>query len=117
MKMIPDGITSQLRAVSERKNYGILLYLLSKGEANSYKMSHELEMSEREIERRLRILTQSALVESYFTNEHPMGGTHRPRLEYQPTLSCKQLIFGLLESQLLTEEEIENRLEELSKTL
>ena len=123
-EIMPRTMLPQLKAISEEKNFCILLYLLSEKETYPYKVSSELGLSRRETERRLNRLKRLGLVETYLTGEHSTGehsiGSEYAQepvteLNYQPTLSSKQLIFGLLEFQYLTEEDIEERLEKFSK--
>jgi len=101
----PREIRSQLRVIGDETNLGILTYLLCEGESDLRKISNDLRTTEKELENRLKLLTQNALVESYYT---------RTGLVYAATLSTKQLMFGLVKSQDLTEEQINEGLEKIT---
>lgn len=87
----------------------MLTYLVFKGESeggfNLKEMSKDLDIPENELEKRLKPLTQSALVNRHYTIKGDV---------YSATLSTKQLLFGLYYGQDMTEKQIINELKKIA---
>ena len=101
----PREVRAQMQVIGDETNLGILTYLLCEGTSDLMEMSDKLNLIESELNKRLKPLMQSALVESYFRKGKQVYGT---------TLSANQLMFGIVYSQDLTEEQINEGIKKIA---